>query len=422
MHKHLPKLAIIGSVGVPAKYGGFETLVHFLVKNLNQRLDLTVYCSKFSYKEEERMRTWNGARLHYIPLKANGLQSILYDIWSMLHAVKHSDVLLVLGVSGCLFLPFLKLFSDKKVIVNIDGLEWRRPKWNWLAKKFLMWSEKIACKYADEIVTDNRILKEYAKIRYGITSNLIEYGADHTSSVGVTVEGIQKYSFLMKEYAVKVARIEPENNIHLILKAFSEVPSQQLVLIGNWDNSPYGKSLKKQYSAFGNILLLDPIYEPHALNMIRSNAKFYVHGHSAGGTNPSLVEAMYLGLPVVSFDVIYNRITANNQALFFHDLKTLKNIIANIDHQPLTAIARDMKTFAERRYTWSVVSNAYGNLVEGVEKLEAPQLKPVSSISDLAEKALQQSSVSPLPKEYIIPREASKKEGRKQNKNGVLVR
>jgi glycosyltransferase involved in cell wall biosynthesis len=389
MNSILPKLAVIGTVGVPAKYGGFETLAHYLVKNLNKKLDITVYCSEKSYSEEERIPTWNGAKLHYIPLKANGLQSILYDLLSMIHALRNSDILLILGVSGCIFLPFIKIFSKKKIIVNVDGLEWRRQKWNWFAKKFLLFSEQIACKYADEIVTDNRILKEYVKIRYNIEGNLIEYGADHTFSVDIQSKDLEKYPFLASEYAFKVARIEPENNLHLILKVFSQIPAQKLVIVGNWRNSAYGRNLKAEYSTYENIEILDPIYELEALNLLRSNAKFYVHGHSAGGTNPSLVEAMYLQLPVIAFDVIYNRITANNQSLFFHDLVSLKEIVANIDHYPLRAIARDMKTCANRRYTWASIASRYANLVEGRKYFETPVLSTKSVSKELAKKALQ---------------------------------
>ena len=394
MKKSLLKLAIIGTVGVPAKYGGFETLAHFLVKNLHKRLDLTVYCSANNYSKEERKETWNGANLHYIPLDANGLQSIFYDIWSMLHAVRHSDVLLILGVSGCIFLPFLKIFTKKKVIVNIDGLEWRRPKWNFLAKKFLLFSEQVACRFADEIVTDNRILKEYVKIRYDIEGNLIEYGADHTFKVNIEANDIKEYAFLAKDYAFKVARIEPENNLHLILEGFSQVASQTLVIVGNWEYSEYGKSLRKEYEEFKNIILLDPIYDPNKLNLLRSNCKYYVHGHSAGGTNPSLVEAMYLNLPVVSFDVIYNRVTTNNKALFFNDLNDLKALITNIDKQALTAIARDMKEYAMRMYTWETVSEKYGNLSEGIKPTEIPVIGKENVMTELAEQAIQAASAS----------------------------
>ena len=180
------KLAIIGTVGVPAKYGGFETLAHQLVLKLRNRFQLTVYASKHSYSEEERTPEWEGAKVVYLPLKSNGLQSIFYDMLSMLHALLFADVMLGLGVSGCLLLPFLKLFPWIKIIVNVDGLEWRRAKWSGLAKKFLIISEKIAVRFADEIITDNAAIQKYVLDNYGITSRLIEYGADHAQPVPIS--------------------------------------------------------------------------------------------------------------------------------------------------------------------------------------------------------------------------------------------
>lgn len=364
MKNNIQKLGIIGTVGVPARYGGFETLVHYLIPNVNDRFDITVYCSGKTYSKEEQQSEWKGAKLHYIPLEANGIQSILYDLWSILLAIKSQDVLLILGVSGCLFLPFIKLFSKKKVIVNIDGLEWKRAKWNYFAKKFLWLSEAVACRYADEIVTDNQILKEYVKIRYGINGNLIEYGADHVSKEKITRDDLVKYDFLGTDYAFKVARIEPENNLHVILKTFEKMAHLPLVIVGNWNNSNYGKKLKEKYSEYDHIYLLDPIYESKKLNVLRSNAKVYIHGHSAGGTNPSLVEAMYLGLPIISFDVIYNRVTTNNQGLFFSNSEELEMHIRQISRIPLNSIAKAMKNFAEKKYTWKIVSEKYASLVD----------------------------------------------------------
>ena len=133
----MKKVAIIGTVGIPGKYGGFETLAHQLVTHLNHKVDFTVYNSRFSYEKEERMKYWNRARIIYVPLKANGVQSIIYDIFTMIHALFFAEVLLILGVSGCVALPLLKLFTSKRIIVNIDGLEWRRDKWGKFQKKFL---------------------------------------------------------------------------------------------------------------------------------------------------------------------------------------------------------------------------------------------------------------------------------------------
>lgn len=379
--QQLQKLSIIGSVGIPAKYGGFETLVHHLVKNINKQFDITVYCSGKAYPKPERPSHWNGAKLEYIPLQANGLQSIFYDLWSMIRAIRKSDILLILGVSGCLFLPFFKLFSNKRIIVNIDGMEWRRPKWNKLTKLFLLFSEMIACKYADEIVTDNRIIKEYVKIRYGVEGNLIEYGADHVFIKKFTPENLSKYKFMGADYAFKVARIEPENNLHLILKVFSETPVLPLVIVGNWENSIYGRNLKAKYKNIRNIYLLDPIYDQAELNLIRSNAKIYIHGHSAGGTNPSLVEAMYLRLPVLAYDVLFNRATTKNQGLFFSSAEELKSLITNLHIHPLPAIANSLKNIAINNYTWKIIADKYRQLALGKNNETIRQLCEPDSLN-----------------------------------------
>ncbi|MEM9821785.1 MAG: DUF1972 domain-containing protein [Bacteroidota bacterium] len=361
------KLAIIGTVGVPAKYGGFETLAHHLVLKLNQEYDITVFASKNAYPENERVPEWNNAKIKYLPFNANGIQSIIYDLWSIIYALIYCDVLLILGVSGCLCLPFIKLFSKKKIIVNIDGLEWRRPKWNWLGKKFLRFSEGIACKFADTIVTDNQMLKEYVKIQYSRESTLIEYGADHCTPVAIEDQYLYRFPFLKDKYAFKVARIEPENHIKTILEAFAYENSQQFVIVGNWDNSAYGRRLKNHYSQFSNLHLYDPIYDATVLNMLRSNAQYYVHGHSAGGTNPSLVEAMYLGLPILSFDVIYNRATTNNQAVYFNNVNELRQMLKQIEHIPLFAIGQNLRAFALKKYLWADISQRYSQLFDQVK-------------------------------------------------------
>lgn len=387
-----PKVGIIGTVGVPARYGGFETLVHYLIPHLKDRFDMTVYCSGKAYPEGSRPLQWKGAKLHYIPLQANGLQSILYDIWSMVHALKNCDTLLILGVSGCLFLPFIKLFSSKKVIVNIDGLEWRRPKWGRFAKAFLQWSEKIACRFADEIITDNHILKEYVKIRYNIEGNLIEYGADHVNREIVSPEMVQQYPFLNEKYTFKVARIEPENNLHTILAAFSQFENQVLVIVGNWKNSHYGKSLRDRYASFKNIYLLDPIYDQKILNVLRGNAHLYVHGHSAGGTNPSLVEAMRLKLPILSFDVIYNRVTTNNQALYFSTSIELQQLLKQIKELPIRDVAQRMYDYAKKKYTWKNIAQRYGNVIEGFNTLVLPEMPQPTNDAHLMPAELEPSN------------------------------
>jgi glycosyltransferase involved in cell wall biosynthesis len=354
------KISIIGIVGIPSKYGGFETLTEYLTKYLNQENDITVFCSSKNY--EKKLDVYNGSNLKYINLSANGVQSIFYDIISIFSSLRFADTLVILGVSGCIVLPFIRLFSKKRIIVNIDGLEWKRGKWKKNTKRFLKFSEKLAVKYADVVVSDNKVIQEYVFSEYGVRSELIAYGADHVKKELLNDEIKNKYPFLNEKYAFKVCRIEPENNIHLILDAFSEYALLNIVMIGNWKNSDYGKALKEKYNIFTNIFLLDPIYDQLVLNKIRSNCFVYIHGHSAGGTNPSLVEAMYLGLPIFSVGVEYNKETTKHKAKYFNNKNELLVLLDNINDADLGSIASNMKEIAKENYTWEKISQQYSAL------------------------------------------------------------
>ena len=190
------KLAIIGTVGLPARYGGFESLVEELVKYLNEDFEITIYCSGKFYPKSERQATYNGAKLTYIPLNANGFQSIPYDIISIFHAAFKADILLILGVSGCLVLPFVKFFTKKRVFVNIDGIEWKRDKWSRAIKTFLRYSEIMAVEVSEDVITDNEVIRQYLKATYNYSSNLIEYGGDQATYIPPTDIFLEKYHLL----------------------------------------------------------------------------------------------------------------------------------------------------------------------------------------------------------------------------------
>ncbi|SFS55276.1 Glycosyltransferase involved in cell wall bisynthesis [Zhouia amylolytica] len=354
------RVAIIGTVGIPAKYGGFETLTEYLTKELGEDYNFTVFSSSKVYKE--KISKYNNAVIKYIPLNANGFQSIPYDIVSIFRAIRFAEVLLILGVSGAIVLPFIKPFFKGKIIVNIDGLEWRRDKWNNLVKWFLKFSEKTAVKFSDTVVSDNKVIQDYVKSEYSKDSNLISYGADHSVKQSISNLKLVDYPFISGPYAFKVCRIEPENNIHIILKAFKDIQNMPLVIIGNWKNSAYGKELKERFYDYNNLYLLDPIYDQERLNALRGNCTLYVHGHSAGGTNPSLVEAMYLGLPVVCYGVNYNRATTNNKAIYFENDNDLKGVVEGFTENQLEEVGKAMKEIAENEYTWSIISKKYAEL------------------------------------------------------------
>lgn len=369
------RLSIIGTVGLPAKYGGFETLTEHLVENLNKEYDMRVYCSGKQIAKSERKSSYKGAKLSYLPLNANGIQSIPYDTLSIIHALFKSDVLLILGVAGAWILPFVRLLTNKKIIISIDGIEWKRDKWNWLAKWYLFWAESIAVKYSHIDISDNEAIQDYTAARYGSLSRIIEYGGDHTIKVAKNPEAINQYPFLEKDYAFKVCRIEPENNVHVILSAFSKNKNLPLVIVGNWNNSEYGIKLKNKYQHQDHIHLLDPIYDQENLDVLRSNAALYIHGHSAGGTNPSLVEAMYLGLPILAYGVSYNRVTTENKAHYFYLEEEINSFLEQLDNLNLKACGNELEKIAQLRYTWKGIAKRYQLLVE-----EAKAVKIKNSI------------------------------------------
>lgn len=354
------KIAIIGTVGIPARYGGFETFAEQLVKTLSREFDFTVFCSGREYPEKRRYH--NGARLLYIPIKANGIWSVVYDIVSVLRALLFADVLLILGVSGCIVLPLVRLLGCKKTIVNIDGVEWRREKWKGPGKWFLRLSEALAVRFADAVVSDNRVIQDYVLSEYHRRSVFIPYGADHAMRRGHRESTLQGYPFLAAPYACAVARIEPENHPDIVLEAFARPGAMDLVFLGNWDRSPYGVRLRKKYGNLPNLHLLDAEYDRVLLDEVRSGCRLYVHGNGAGGTNPSLIEAMFLGLPIAAYDVPYNRETTQNKALYFSGARALADLARNHKEETLRNVAGELEKIAEENYTWARVAGLYKKL------------------------------------------------------------
>lgn len=344
-------ICIIGTVGVPASYGGFETLVESLIEE--KSLCFYVYCSKPHYSEP--LEEYKNAKLVYVPLNANGISSIFYDILSILHALLHGQKnFLVLGVSGAIIFPFLRCIPKVKVVTNIDGIEWRRNKWSGFAKLFLRFSEYLAVKFSSIVVADNAAISGHIKNNYGRSCEIIAYGGDHAVRAPNKVkskEGLQ----LEKSYALSLCRIEPENNVHMILEGCSSI-GFPIVFIGNWDNSDYGRFLYGEYKNNKYTTLVKPIYCLDALFHYRANCSVYLHGHSAGGTNPSLVEMMHFSKPIIAFDCPFNRATMDNKGNYFNSSYQLANLLGNVDSLEKGNV---LKEIAQRRYTWDIVRKQY---------------------------------------------------------------
>ncbi|QBR38827.1 glycosyltransferase (plasmid) [Leisingera sp. NJS201] len=356
------KAAILGTVGVPGRYGGFETLAENLVRysmaQHRKEADLTVYCSARAYPG--RPARFLNARLRYSRLNANGIQSILYDAMTALDAVRRGhNVLLLLGVSGACVLPLIRLVSRARIITNVDGIEWQRAKWQGPARRFLRWSEGLAVHWSHQVIADNQGIADYLRETYGVTAEVIAYGGDHAlAGSGVSPDDD---TALPARYALALCRIEPENNPEMILTAFAQA-GQPLVFAGNWNNSAFGRRLRAQFGGHPALHLLDPVYDPGALCRLRSNASLYVHGHSAGGTNPALVEMMHFNLPILAYDCSFNRFTTEQQAAFFTSSAALAELISSGFDD--TAAAAALCDVARRRYRWDRIGQQYFGLMQ----------------------------------------------------------
>lgn len=347
---------LVGTVGVPARYGGFETLAEQLCSHFPaDEVRLIVYCEKRAYAQEERTGDFHGHQRIYLPLRANGLSSMFYDAWALLHAtmvIGARDVY-VLGYSGAWILPLLKLLRPKtRYIVNVDGMEWRRAKFSRPAKLLLKGLEYCAAHSASTIIADNEALAALFRKRYRRQPVTIAYGGDHTQVQQSIAMDAPKGHYLA------IARVEPENNTHMILEGCrqADVP---LVFIGNWAATEYGRDLQTRYVGLSNFQLLNPIYDQTELNTWRVGAIGYIHGHSVGGTNPSLVEALFHNDRLLSFDCAFNRATLDDAGSYFNDVQSLTALL----QERVTPITEQKLALLKNRYRWATIATHYRALL-----------------------------------------------------------
>ncbi len=359
------KLALLGTDGIPARYGGGETLYENLARGLSSVYDMTVYCSK-SQPRDEVGDTYLGAKLKYLNLKGNGWQSVIYDTLSFMDAAKRADILYTFGPGAAFIIRLYRLLGfRKKILMNCGGLnEWEREKFSPLAKKYLKWGYRTL-KGKVVYIVDNELYARSLEKEFGIKDAVvIRYGGDNATKVPATPELLQKYPFLDEDYYVSVSRAQVDNNLHILLEAFAGMPDKKLVLVSNFGVSSYGEELYARYKSFPNMVLIPGIYNPEELNAVRSNAKVYIHSHSRCGTPPSLCEAMNLGLPVFSFDVEVNHEVTADKAFFFSTAAELAQLVRNTTDSQLAAMAADSYARARAELTWEHIWEQYSDVFD----------------------------------------------------------
>lgn len=312
------RIGIVGSRGIPARYGGYETVVESIAPRLVE-MGWKVFVSCESERGQSKPATYKGVNLFYFPLRPffRPIYEVLYDVYSLVKSSLSCDCIYMLGYLAA-FLFFIPKVFRKKLAVNVDGLEWTRDKFNGLEKCIVRVSEKAAVTFADIIVADSKEIKKYIEMTYKKEAIYITNGVNIPPIETWNEQRLVGRSFLEHsselaagDYWLVVARLEPENNIHVIIQSFLRSNSvRKLVIIGNFSSKKYQKHVMRileENIARGRVILTGAIYDVSLLNMLRQNCFAYIHGHSVGGTNPALLEAMSMKNLIVAHDNKFNR-------------------------------------------------------------------------------------------------------------------
>lgn len=319
-------VGFIGSVGIPNCYGGFEAFLEAVAPEIVKN-GFTVYVTCYSGVYTECSEDYLGVKRVFINIKANGVLSPIHDFIAFLKIFRRVNTIVVLGVSAGPFFLLMKLITyifNKRLIVNVDGVEWRRNKYNFLGKKILLMFDRFAQWFADIVVYDNAGLFDFLTRSAKKRSACISYSGDYVS------EYMSQTLVVERSTALTVCRVEPENNLDLMIEAVLFSNLKRYTVVGNFKNSSYGMGLLKKYKFSEKVKLLDPIYDKVELNKLRQSSHIYLHGHSVGGTNPSLVEMLFYNVYIVCFDCNFNRYTCGDYALYFKDSKDLASLINKI--------------------------------------------------------------------------------------------
>lgn len=340
------RIAIVGIQGLPAKYGGFETLVANLVKNMPEDVEIKIWCSSKEYTE--KMSKFGRADLGYLPFRANGWQGIIMDMVAIFRSQEY-DKILLLGVNGALALFYPGI--SKRIVLNIGGLDFNRSKWGIIARKTIYALNYIAVRRAGYLISDNEKIKNYLLSNFRRESTLIGYG--HS----IFDEAADSMNIQNKGYFINIARIQHDNNCHVILSAFKSLPHEKLVMIGNFSASKYGCDLFERYSEYPNITLMESVYDKVKLGALLSDSKGFVHGHSAGGTNPILVDYMSQSKPILAFLNGFNQFTIGSSQLSWSSEEELVKSIASYEFIYVDYSKR------LKELNWRVVSEKYFNVL-----------------------------------------------------------
>ena len=318
------KIAFVSTRGIPNNYGGFEQFAEYISVGMAQRgHEVVVYSPKFHPYQES---TYKGVRIKHIyspeTWMGSSVGSFFYDFASLRDALKKEDFDIIYEAGYTSIIPAYIWFNVKKrkrpiFTTNMDGLENKRSKFSPMVRRFLDWEEKMAVKYSHYLIADNMGIHDYYKEKYGKESKFLAYGADIHDDF--KAEYLEEFGLKSEEYYILIARLEPENNIVMAIEGYlhsKENGRRPLIVVGK-TNTPHGKELVEKYGNERNVEFVGGIYDFKKLDSVRHFSKAYFHGHSVGGTNPSLLEAMAAGCFIFAHDNIFNRAVLKENAFYY---------------------------------------------------------------------------------------------------------
>jgi len=368
------KIAIIGTRGIPAKYGGFETFAEEISTLLvRDGFEVSVQCDKDSYDQNR----FKGVNLFFSSVTKSDNQ-LRYYFDGIRWGIRNSDVILAASGAGSFFY-FLNLFRRMPIITNPDGLEYKRKKWTLPKRMYLKMSEGLAVRLSDYIIADSEEIKRHLCRSYksaGKKIRVIEYGSALNTAINAAVLG--KYNLEHNNYYLIVSRLEPENNLQMIIDGYRNAKAQSpLIIIGNINDNQYVTKLVKNNNS-ENIRFFGGIYDRNELNPIRYSCKAYIHGHSVGGTNPSLLEAMGSGNIILAHDNEFNReVTADGQ-FYFNSTDQVTERVNNIESLTQDEAEKYKKSSIDRikdKYNWEIILRKYEDLFAELNILNYPDLQ-----------------------------------------------
>jgi glycosyltransferase involved in cell wall biosynthesis len=357
------KIAIIGCRGIPNFYGGFEKMAECISVGLvNKGHEVTVYNS---HNHPYQRKDFYGVKIKhcYDPEYLLGTAGqFIYDWNCIQHARKQNyDVLLFLGYTSSSV--WGKFFPKNPVIIsNMDGLEWKRSKYNHLTQQFLKRAEKWAVKYSHFYIADSIVIQNYLQRKYKIRCQYIPYGSEISYLNNNSL--LPFYHISSQEYFLLMARMEPENNIETILDGFNKSNSdKKFLVIGNTDNS-FGQRIQKKFREDKRILFAGAIYDTTVTHTLKYFSSLYFHGHSVGGTNPSLLEAMGSGSLIAAHQNEFNLSVLQKDAYYFQSSKDVAQLIESVSRNGKEEqMVQNNLLKIEKKYNWPSIIEQYNDFI-----------------------------------------------------------